>query len=97
MKIILFMLLFAVVLMSGCTEKNELAGNTYTGPDGDTVRFFDDGKMHYTSPTGTGSLGAYTIEEGRVYFNAAFWTWSADIMEEELIDNDGDVYVLVEQ
>jgi hypothetical protein len=97
MRIILFVLLILVLAITGCVDENKLAGETYEGPDGDTIRFFDDGKMHYTSPKGTGSLGVYSIEEGRVYFNAAFWTWSADIMEGELIDNDGDIYVLVEQ
>jgi|LGVE01.1.fsa_nt_gb hypothetical protein len=97
MRIILFVLLFAVLTVSGCLNDDKLINETYEGPDGDTVRFFEDGKMHYTSPKGTGSLGVYTIEEGRVYFNAAFWTWSADIMEGELIDDDGDIYVLVDQ
>lgn len=98
MKIILFVLLFAVVLMSGCTDKNELAGNTYTGPDGDTVKFFENGKMHYTNHRGDGSMGVYTIEEGRVYYNAGFWSWDADIVGDTLVnDNDGDTYIMTKK
>ena len=98
MKIILFVLLFAVVLMSGCTDKNELAGNTYTGPDGDTVRFFEDWKMHYTNPKGSGSMGVYTIEDERVYIDCIFYTWDADIVGDTLVnDNDGDTYIMTKE
>jgi hypothetical protein len=99
MKIILFVLLFAVVLMSGCTDKNELAGNTYTGPDGEIIRFFDDGKVHCTKSTGAGALGVYTIEDNRVYLNGVFVAWDADITDNgtRLIDRDGDAFVLNEQ
>ena len=97
MRIILFMLLVAVVLMLGCTEKNELAGNTYTGPDGDMIRFFEDWKMHYTSPKGTGSLGVYTIEENRVYIDCIFYTWDADIVGDELINYVGGEYIMTKQ
>lgn len=85
-----------VLLCSGCVESEELAGNTYEGPDGDIIRFFEDGKMHYTNSRGTGATGTYTIEDGRVYFNAVRWTWDADIQANGL-HNDGDIYVLVEQ
>ena len=99
MKIILFLLLVAVVLLSGCTEKNELAGNIYTGPDGEIIRFFDDGKVHCTKSTGTGALGVYTIEDERVYISGVFVAWDADITDNgtRLIDSDGDVFVLSEQ
>ena len=98
MKILLIALLLMVIILSGCVESNTLAGNTYKGPDGDTVRFFDDGKMHYTDHRGDGSLGVYTIEENRVYYNAGFWSWSADIVGDELInDDDGDTYIMVKQ
>jgi len=97
MRIILFMLLVAVILMSGCTEKNELAGNTYTGPDGDMIRFFEDWKMHYTNPKGSGSMGVYTIEENRVYIDCVFYTWDADIVGDELINYVGGEYVMTRQ
>ena len=99
MRIILFMLLVAVVLMTGCTEKNELEGNTYTGPDGEIIRFFDDGKVHCTKSTEGGALGVYTIEDNRVYLNGVFVAWDADITDNvtRLIDRDGDVFVLSEQ
>jgi len=38
----------------------------------------------------------YKIENNRVYFNAGFWSWSADIVDDELIDND-DVYTKISQ
>ena len=99
MRIILFVLLVAVVLMSGCTEKNELAGNTYTGPDGEIIRFFDDSKVHCTKSTGAGAMGVYTIEDERVYISGVFVAWDADISDSgtRLIDSDGDVFVISEQ
>ncbi len=98
-KILLIGLLLAAVMFSGCVENDTLAGNTYEGPDGEIVRFFDDGKAHCTKSNGVGALGAYTIEDNRVYVNCVFITWDADITDNgnRLIDNDGDVFVLDEQ
>lgn len=97
MRIILFLLFFAVVLISGCTDKNELEGNTYTGPDGAMIRIFENGKMHYTSPGGAGSLGVYTIEEDRAYFDCVFYTWDADIINDTLVNDDGETYIMTRQ
>ena len=95
MKIILFAIMVMVLFVTGCVDDNKLAGNTYKGPDGDLITFFDDGTMHYVSAGGSGeSLGTYKIENGRVYFTAGFWSWSADIMDDELIDDD-DVYTKI--
>ncbi len=95
MKIILIALLLAV-LFSGCVESNPLSGNTYIGPDGDIIRFFEDGKMHYTTAKGMGITGTYFIEENRVYFNTFYHGGDAEIMDTEL-HFGADVYVLIEQ
>ena len=92
-------LLFCVIMCSGCLENDILAGNTYNGPEGEIIRFFDDGKVHCTKSTGSGALGVYTIEDERVYLNCVFITWDADITDNgnRLIDSDGDVFVLDER
>lgn len=96
MKLLLIALLGAVILFSGCVESDPLTGKTYEGPGGDIIRFFEDGKMHYTDDEGLGALGTYTIEGNRVYYDARFWTGDAEIQENEL--HFGlDVYVLVDQ
>lgn len=95
MKLIILTLLLTV-LLSGCVESDPLAGNTYEGPDGDIIRFFDDGKMHYTKANGVGASGTYFIEDNRVYFNAFFWSGDADIWENGL-HSDGEIYVFIDQ
>ena len=89
------LMLFAL-LSSGCVSSDQLAGKTYEGPNGEIVRFFEDGKMHCTNEKGVGAMGEYRIEDGRMYFNAVFTTWDADIVGDTLV-NGGDVFVLVEQ
>ncbi len=95
--IIISALLFFTLMCSGCLENDTLAGSTYVGPDGATLRFFDDGKVHCMKSTGTGALGVYTIEDSRVYINCVFLTWDADIVGDELINKVGEEYIMVKQ
>ena len=96
--IIISVLLLFVLMCSGCLENDQLAGNTYKGPDGEIIRFFDDGnKVHCTKSTGSGALGVYTIEDSRVYINCVFLTWDADIVGDELINKVGEEYIMVKQ
>ena len=96
MKILLSVLLLAAVMFSGCVESDQLAGTTYEGPEGEILRFFDDGKMHCVNEKGRESMGEYRIEDGRMYFTAGFLSWSADIIGDTLV-NGGDVFIKIDQ
>ena len=48
--------------------------------------------MHYRCDDGE-ALRTYKTEDGRVYFRTIRWAWSGDIVGDELVDHEGDIYL----